>query len=157
MWELCVWGSWWFWEVTHYCETGSENTVLIQAAPELELELKMYIINSSCLVPAAMHKTGSIVIIKYECTSNSFLLSELMSSEAYLCLCQVPVVKWDNFTESSNVHYFEWCFPKMLYFVEEPKIHQYPLDCLFFFLIAFLKHGVVSVQFLFFASFLHEM
>lgn len=93
----------------YYCETvqHSKTLVPLQIAPELQLKLKMYIINSSCLVPAAVYKTASIVIIKYGCTSNSFLLSELMSTETYLCLCQIPVVERGNFTGSANVYYFK--------------------------------------------------
>lgn len=44
----------------------SESMVPIQTVPLLETKLTKYIINSSCLIPAGRHKTGSIVIIKYE-------------------------------------------------------------------------------------------
>ena len=124
----------------------SESIVPFQTVPLLEPKLKKYIINSSCLIPAAMHKTGSIVIIKYECTSNSFLLSELMSSETYLCLHQLPVVKRDNFAESSNAHYFKWCFPKMLHLSRSHSCINILETVCFLSWLPFPKHAAVSAQ-----------
>lgn len=112
----------------------------------------MYIINSSCLVPAATYETGSIVSIKYGCTSNSFLLSELMSSGTYLCLCQKPVVERDNFTESPNAYWL--AFSKNVAFYRWAKDSSISFRCLSPFLITFstVWCGFCPVPFLHFLS-----